>query len=70
MALASLRYNPNSPPVDETKFGYIMYSGKATAYAQWHFRTTMKLEASSEDDRKKTIQSIVEALGGDAASSV
>ena len=44
MAVASLRYRPNASPVEESKAGYVVFSGEAHEYHYWHFRIQLKLE--------------------------
>ena len=66
MAIASLRYNQDNE-VDETRQGIFIYDGDATRFHEWEFRTTMKMTSVKAEDAAKTINSIVEALRGEAA---
>ena len=66
MAIASLRYNQDNE-VDETRQGIFIYDGDATRFHEWEFRTTMKMTSVKAEDAAKTINSIVEALLGEAA---
>ena len=44
MAIASLRYRPNAAPPEESKAGYVVFSGDAHEYHYWRFRTDLKLK--------------------------
>ena len=44
MAVASLRYRPNAAPVEESKGGFVVFSGEAQEFHYWFFRTKLKLE--------------------------
>ena len=44
MAVASLRYRPNAAPVDESKAGFVYFSGVPREYHYWHFRTMLKFD--------------------------
>ena len=65
MALASLRYDANSS-VQETKSGVFVYDGNAARFHEWEFRTSMRTRSSKEEDRLRTMNSIVESLHGEA----
>ena len=65
-ALQSLKFKPDMGNVEETKWGYVIFSGKPVEYAQWLFRSKAKLMVSTAEDKRKTINSIVESLRGDA----
>ena len=44
MTVASLRYRPNAAPADESKAGFVYFSGVPREYHYWHFRTMLKFE--------------------------
>ena len=44
MAVASLRYRPNAALADESKAGFVYFSGVPREYHYWHFRTMLKFE--------------------------
>ena len=68
MAVNSLRYRPNATVPDETKAGYVIYSGNAYEFHHWQFRTELKMSVSKEEDVPKTASQIVESLRGEALS--
>ena len=77
MAVASLRYRPNAPPIEESKFGYVIFNGAAHEYHYWWFKTQLKTELISTvgDDkekqaikRKEIMVQVIENLRGDAFS--
>ena len=51
MALASLRYRPNAVAPEETRTGYVIYSGGVLDYQHWKFRTEMKLFAANNAEK-------------------
>ena len=63
-----MRYRPNATVPDETKGGYVIYSGSAYEFHHWQFRTELKMSVSKEEDVPKTASSIVEFLRGEALS--
>lgn len=65
MALASLRWDQNRD-VDETKAGVFIYNGTPDKFHEWEFRTEMRWESTKEEDKKKTMSMIMEALRGTA----
>ena len=44
MAVASLRYRPGATPAEESKGGFVVFSGEAQEFHYWFFRTKLKLE--------------------------
>ena len=67
MALRSLRHDAESFH-NENRGGYIIYSGDATKFHEWEFKTRMRVRTAKNDDRLKVVQEIVDSLRGDAAS--
>ena len=63
MAVSSLRYRPNFNTPEESKFGFIVFSGEPHEY---HFRSELKLMTTSKEDFQKTMTNIIENLRGDA----
>ena len=68
MAVASLRYRPNSAAPEENKFGYIVFSGDAVDYYSWLFRTELKFKVTKDEEFSKTMTNVIENLRGDALS--
>ena len=71
MAVSSLRYRPGAPAPDESKFGYVIFDGRATEYHIWIFRTRLKLSTAKKGEDGKSnvrqvIQNVVENLRGEA----
>ena len=66
-AIKSLAYRPNMVQPDETKAGFVMYSGSAKDYHFWDFKTELKMETcTDEKDFRKTVNQLIESLSGDA----
>ena len=66
-----MRYRPGAPPPEESKFGYVIFDGRATEYHNWIFRTQLKLSAvkRGEDGKgnvQQVIQHVFENLRGEA----
>ena len=80
MAVASLKYKgPSaSSSAEETRSGFIIFSGSATEYESWLFRSQVKIASVKTDDDgnpdadcyRRTIANIVESLRGDALQVV
>ena len=82
MAVSSLRYRPNQALQEESKFGFVVFSGDAHEYHYWLFRSRLKttsisvlaLDASEEavriatEMRREIMRQVVENLRGDALS--
>ena len=66
MAVASLKFRPTAIAPEESKFGFVVFSGEPHEYHNWHFRTQLKLKTTSKDDFQKTMTNIIENLRGDA----
>ena len=66
MAVTSLRYDPGNT-IEESKSGNYIYDGSASRFHEWSFRAGMRVRCSKEEDLKKTMSMIVEALRGEAA---
>ena len=62
MAVASLRYRPNAATPEETKQGFIVYSGSAVDYHHWCFRAEVKMKAAKDGSMLEVVSKIVEAL--------
>ena len=67
MVVASLRYEPLSRAVEETKGGVFVYDGSPERYHEWVFRTSMRWKSTKEEDRLNTMSMIIEGLIGEAA---
>ena len=65
MAVSSLRYKAGSSAVED-KFGFVQYGGAPHEFHHWEFRTKLKMAASNDDEKVKTIARIIENLKGDA----
>ena len=82
MAVSSLRYRSHQALPEESKFGFVVFSGDAHEYHYWLFRSRLKTssipvlanDASDEairiatDKRKEIMRQVVENLRGDALS--
>ena len=66
MAVSLLRYRFYAQPPEESKFGYVVFEGKATEYHRWLFRTQLKLQTAKKTDVPKVVQNVVEVLRGKA----
>ena len=66
MAVSSLRYRPNAPLPEESKFGYVISDGKPEDYHHWLFRTELKTKTAKETDLKSVAQQVIENLNGQA----
>jgi hypothetical protein len=66
MAVASLRYRRENAVPEESKFGYVVFSGNPHEYHHWFFRSQLKLKTTKDEDKKKVVSGIVENLKGDA----
>ena len=66
MAVSSLRYRPHAQPPEESKFGYVKFSGLSTEYHHWLFRTQLKLKMSKTEDIPQVVMHTVENLRGEA----
>ena len=50
MAVSSLRYRPGAQQPEESKFGHIVFDGRASEYHDWTFRTNLKLKTAKKDE--------------------
>ena len=66
MALQALKYH-HAKSCEETKAGFYIYNGRADLFGEWIFRTETRWNSTKEDEKKKTMSQIIEALRGDAA---
>ena len=66
MAVASLRYRPNASLPEESKFGYVVFSGDPVDYHHWCFRTELKFATCKDEDAPRTMREVIENLKGDA----
>ena len=66
MAVTSLRYDPGAT-IEENRSGNYIYDGSASRFHEWSFRAGMRVRCSKEEDLRKTMSMIVEALRGEAA---
>ena len=66
MAVSSLRYRPNAPLPEESKFGYVIFDGKPEDYHHWFFRTELKMKTAKDSDLPNVAQQIIENLKGHA----
>ena len=67
MSLFSLRHDAESYH-NENRGGCIIYSGDATKFHEWEFKTRMRVKTAKAEDRLKGVQEIVDSLRGEAAS--
>ena len=49
-----------------TKQGAFIYSGEASSFHEWEFRTRLRMLSSAEGKQAEAITHVVEALRGDA----
>ena len=63
-----MKFRPNAATPEESKAGFVIFAGSPHEFHHWHFRTSLKLEATDEDNMQKTACNIVETLRGDALS--
>ena len=68
MAVSSLRYRPNASQVEESKAGYVVFSGDAHEYHYWHVRTMLKLELIPTLPEVKEVETL-KSEEGDAADT-
>ena len=66
MAVASLRYRPNATPAEESKGGFVVFSGEAQEFHYWFFRTKLKLECIPPMPGMEDL-SVTESETGDAS---
>ena len=63
-----MRYKPGAYIPEETKFGYVIYDGSAKDFADWKFRTELKvscIKSDNQEDYARVAKYIVETLRGD-----
>ena len=66
MALRSLRYDPKGQSHDETKAGIFIYDGSPEKFHKWEFRAESRFLTEKEEEKKKAVGMIVDALRGEA----
>ena len=66
MALQSLTYQHDTQ-YEGTRDGIPIYSGEATTFHDWSFRTSIKYLAAKAYDKSRVIASVIEGLRGEAA---
>ena len=70
MASSSLRYSGRQgrgSGLEITLKGDVIYSGDASGFFEWEFRTMLKYKsATKQEDLPKTVHKIIESLRGDA----
>ena len=65
-ALKALAYRPYDKVPDETRQGWIYYSGNASDYYFWEFKTDLKIKTTKKEDFPSAVARLIESLRGDA----
>ena len=66
-AVSSVLFVPdNNVNPKTTKAGAYIYSGEASSFHEWEFRTRLRMLSAAEGKHAEAITQIVEALRGDA----
>ena len=66
-AVSSVLFVPdNGTNPKTTKQGAFIYSGEASSFHEWEFRTNLRMLSAKEDKYQEKITDVVEALRGDA----
>ena len=66
-AVSSVLYNRGDRAHnEETKSGSYVYSGDATNYHEWEFRTKLRMKGKNAEQYPEAVSKIMEGLRGDA----
>ena len=66
-AVSSVLYNRGDKAhTEETKSGSYVYSGDATNYHEWEFRTKLRMKGKNAEQYPEAVSRIMEGLRGDA----
>ena len=65
-AIKALSYRQYDKVPEETKQGFVHYTGTAMDYHFWLFKTELKMKTVKADDYPEAMSRLIEALRGDA----